>query len=84
MAFNIILQFMLQTAAIALLVILIQPIIQIVAFDDSLWAGTTLDSQLRRDMIYQWTLIIPVVAMGGNIIWLYRGVQRKTVDDQEY
>ena len=83
MAFNVIIQFMLQTASIALLVIILQPIIQIIAYEDGLWAETSLDSQLRRDMLYQWTIILPVVAMGGNILWLYRAVQRKESYNQE-
>lgn len=83
MAFDTIMQFILQTAGIALLAILLQPIINIIAFDDGLWANTTAENQARRDALYQWTLIIPVVAMGANVLWLYRTVQRKetTYDD---
>lgn len=83
MAFDTIMQFILQTAGIALLAILLQPIINIIAYDDQLWAGTTSENQARRDALYQWTLVIPVVAMGANVLWLYRTVQRKetTYDD---
>lgn len=77
MAFNTIMQFILQTAGIALLAILLQPIINIIAYDEGLWAETTSENQARRDALYQWTLIIPVVAMGANVVWLYRAVQRK-------
>ncbi|MEO9308975.1 MAG: hypothetical protein ABI337_01615 [Nitrososphaera sp.] len=76
MAFNTIMQFILQTAGIALLAILLQPILNIIAFDPSLWAHTTAENQARRDALYQWSLVIPTVAMGANVVWLYRAVQR--------
>ena len=84
MAFNLILQFLLQTAAIAILWIVLQPIINLLAFDDIIWANAGVESIVRRDALYQYTIIVPAVAMGANIVWLYRVVQRKTVDDQDF
>lgn len=83
MAFNTIMQFILQTAGIALMAILLQPIINIIAYDEQLWADTTAENKARRDALYQWSLVIPTVAMGANVVWLYRAVQRKetTYDD---
>lgn len=79
-AFITITQFLLQTAGIALLAIMMIPIINIIAFDDGLWAGTTAENQAKRDALYQWSLIIPIVAMGGNVVWLYQAIQRKDYD----
>lgn len=83
MAFVTIMQFILQTGGIVLLAIMMTPITQIIAYDDSMWEGATVENQARRDSLYQFGLIIPVVAMGGNIIWLYQSLQRKqqTYDD---
>lgn len=83
-AFIPIMQFMLQTIGICLLAIFMIPIVNIVAYDPGLWAGTTAENQSKRDALYQWNLIIPVVAMGGNVIWLYQAVQRKNVDYEDY
>lgn len=83
-AFNVIMQFMLQTGGIVLLMFIMQPIMQIVGFDSGLWGETTLENQARRDALYQWSLIIPVVAMGANIVWMYRAVQRKSSAVEEF
>ena len=60
-----------------------QHIINIVAFDSGIWDATSLANQARRDALYQWSLIIPVVAMGANVVWLYRAIQRKDTAFEE-
>lgn len=78
MSLSVIFQFMMQTFLIIIFGILfLGNVIPEMIFDSNLFANTSTETQALRDSMWNWSIIIFVGAIAGNIVWLYRELQRE-------
>ena len=84
MAFIVIVQFALQTALIAAIAIMWQPILVAVGYDTPLYDDATIQELAIRDALWYFGIIIPVIAQAGNILWLYVELRKQQVAAQGY
>lgn len=84
MSFGVIMQFMIQTFLIAILAILfLGNIIPSMIFGSNLFANVNADTLAHRDAMWNWSIIIFIGAIAGNVIWLYRELHREQSYDVE-
>lgn len=57
------------------------PIFTAIAYDSGLYDTLSAEKQALADYFWAWGIILGVVAMGANVIWLYRVVQRKQAEE---
>lgn len=84
MAFIVIIQFILQTAMIALIAMMWQPILGAVGYGTAMYDSASIQELAIRDALWYFGIIIPVVAQVGNILWLYTELRKQTVEAQGY
>ena len=53
------------------------PIISAIAYHNSIYDNASAQVQAIRDALWSFGIIISAVAMAGNIIWLFKALQRK-------
>jgi len=84
MAILIILQFMIQTALVAVIAIIFLPVVHHIAFD----AGTFENSQpFIKDLVatgWVWSIVFFIAAIAGNIVWFLRALQRQQAEVQTF
>lgn len=66
-----------QTALITALFIMWTPIISSIAYDSGMFDHSSAQVQAIRDALWNWSIIIPVAAMAGNVVWFFRALQRQ-------
>ena len=77
MSFNIFMQFIMQTCLLAGLFIMWQPILSSVAYETTMYDGASLQLLVIRDALWNFGTIIFVIGMAGNVIWLFKALQKQ-------
>jgi hypothetical protein len=73
-----ILQFVGQTVLIALLAIMWQPILVVAGYDSALYDNASVQELAIRDALWQFGIIISVIAMTANIFWFYNELRKQS------
>lgn len=81
MAFTIIMQFIMQTCLITALFIMWNPVISQIAYHTGLFDNSDAQVKSIRDALWNWSIVIPIAAMGGNVVWLFRTLQRQEANE---
>lgn len=77
MAFTIIMQFIMQTCLIAGLGIMWLPIISTVAYENPIYDTANIQTQVIRDALWSFGIVLSVIAQGGNMIWFFKALKRQ-------
>ena len=85
MSFGLIAQFIMQTALIVVVAILFIPIISNIIFGPTgMFANTSAETQAHRDALWNWTIVLFIAAIAGNVVWYFRALQRQEAGTIEY
>ncbi len=84
MAFIIVAQFAAQTALIAAIGIMLTPVLAAVGYDTTLYDDASIQELALRDGFYYFGMIIVVIAMSGNILWLFVELRKEKLAAQGF
>lgn len=57
------------------------PVMSQIAYHMDLFTNSDPQVLAIRDALWNWSIIIPIAAMGGNVVWLFRTLQRAEATD---
>lgn len=78
MSLSVTFQFMFQTFLIIIFGILfLGNVIPGMIFDSALFSNVSDETNAHKDAMWNWSIIIFVGAIAGNIIWYYRELQKE-------
>lgn len=81
MAVNIIIRTLISLFAVGIVVMLFFPIIYELAYNVPTWDNMPDKVLANRDNLYSIFLLVPLIAIGGIVLWAYMGATRKSQDD---
>jgi hypothetical protein len=82
MSLRVVFQFMMQTAIIIVFGILfLGGIIPEMIFESNLFANVSAETLAHRDALWNWSIVIFIGAIAGNVVWLLREGQK---EESEY
>lgn len=84
MAIMLILQFMLQTAFIAIFAILFLPVVHEIAFEAGTFDNSSENIQSLVAQGWNWAIIFFIAGAAGNIFWFYQALQRKRREEVQF
>ena len=81
MAVNIIIRTLISLFAVGIVVMLFFPIIYELAYNVPNWDNMPDKVLANRDNLYSIFLLVPLIAIGGIVLWAYMASTRKSQDD---
>lgn len=81
MAVNIIIRTLLSLFAIGIVFMLFMPIVYEIAYNNSMWSTMPTEVLANRDNLYSIFLLVPLIGVGGVVLWSYMASTRKSQDE---
>ncbi len=81
MAVNIIIRTLLSLFAIGIVFMLFMPIVYELAYNNSMWSTMPTEVLANRDNLYSIFLLVPLIGVGGVVLWSYMASTRKSQDE---
>jgi len=81
LAVNIIIRTLLSLFAIGIVFMLFMPIVYELAYNNSMWSSMPTEVLANRDNLYSIFLLVPLIGVGGVVLWSYMASTRKSQDE---
>ena len=81
MAVNIIIRTMLSLFAIVIVMMLFMPIVYELAYNNDAWDDMPTELIANRDNLYSVFLLIPLIGIGGVVLWAYMASTRRSTEE---
>jgi hypothetical protein len=81
LAVNIIIRTLLSLFAIGIVFMLFMPIVYELAYNNSMWSTMPTEVLANRDNLYSIFLLVPLIGVGGVVLWSYMASTRKSQDE---
>jgi hypothetical protein len=81
LAVNIIIRTLLSLFAIGIVFMLFMPIVYEIAYNNSMWSTMPTEVLANRDNLYSIFLLVPLIGVGGVVLWSYMASTRKSQDE---
>jgi len=81
LAVNIIIRTLLSLFAIGIVFMLFMPIVYELAYNNSMWSTMPSEVLANRDNLYSIFLLVPLIGVGGVVLWSYMASTRKSQDE---
>tara|TARA_B110000467_G_scaffold8234_1_gene7260 strand:- start:1053 stop:1301 length:249 start_codon:yes stop_codon:yes gene_type:complete len=81
MVVNVIIRTLISLFAVGIVVMLFFPIIYELAYNVPTWDNMPDKVLANRDNLYSVFLLVPLIAIGGIVLWAYLSATRKDTED---
>lgn len=81
MAVNIIIRTLISLFAIGIVFMLFMPIVYELAYNNTMWNTMPSEVLANRDNLYSIFLLLPLIGVGGVVLWSYMASTRKSQDE---